>query len=378
MDPLQYLMAANQHQQSPGMLDQLMMGHPSPVNAPYQQGDFQRAGPQMRVTTPVDSMRDTFSMERDENGNPVAPGWGDALSKMMMVAPAGLGGRVSRGVASSPKVVGGTIAAGSTLAGTSQAGEDDFRWDDPNADRVKEMTDIQKRVNERAAKITELGTTKTKSPAGTQASTIASLEKLNGADNGRLDALRTQQTGDRDTSLKLWQEKSQSEKPFRQEWPNVYRGLPLAGWALSALGGLAGAKGGSALKSMAGGAAGGTLASAIGAVGPTAYDSATLPTGSKYQKQANDWLHDPEYYTGRVAPEVAVGMLLGALGGKWGATMKSSGTKSAAPQAGAGTPPPTTGQISPELSALASSTPKKPWMRDPGAPPERPFFDFER
>lgn len=252
-----------------------------------------------------------------------------------------------------PKVTAGVAGAMSMVSPSAMGAEDDFKWSDPNADRSKEMTDIQNRVNERAGKINTLATTKTNSPAGTQKLAIENLTALNhpeGADMRRLSELRDQQSTDRGEALKLWQAKTQSEKPFRQEWPDAYRGLPIAGWLLSALGGLAGAKGGAPIKAMLGGAAGGTLASAAAAVGPTAYDAATLPTGSKYQKQANDWLRDPEYYLGRVAPEVAVGMLLGALGGKWGATMKPSPKGTTAPMPRAEAPPPTTGLLSPEAS----------------------------
>lgn len=118
-------------------------------------------------------------------------------------------------------------------------------------------------------------------------------------------------------------EKHQSEKPFRQEFPNLYRGLPLGGWGLSAVGGALGSKAGAPIKSALSGAGWGTLASTVAAAWPTAYDAATLPLGSKYQKEAADQFWSAPYWQERVAPEVLGGMGIGALGGKYGTYPKA-------------------------------------------------------
>jgi len=309
------------------------------------------------------------------------PGWDTAIGAGLMMAP-GIGRYLGAAMRAAPKTAGSALTASGLLGATSATGGDDeFKWTDQNAERADEMKQLQARINERASRINTLATTKTNSPAGTQKMAIEQLTAQNNTDTGRLEALRGQQSEDRNKALEQWQAKTQSEKPFRQEWPDAYRGLPLAGWGLSALGGLAGARGGSPFRSMLGGAAGGTIASTAAAVGPTAYDAATLPTGSKYQQQAYDWLRDPNYYTGRVLPEVGVGMLLGALGGKWGATMKSSPKGIPVPLAPAAPSPAMDSreEIAAALAGVRKKGARPDWMRGPKEPPQPdPFFHFER
>lgn len=202
--------------------------------------------------------------------------------------------------------------AGSGLA--SDIGSGQAETVDP---RLGEVNALTQRIQKNEAEIGRLGTTKTASPPGTQAKVIDTIQKSLDRDTVRLKELQGI-LGAEDAS------KRQAEKPFREEYPNVYRNLPLVGWGLSALGGAMGSKGGSLIRSMIGGAIGGIPGSTAAAVAPTAYDAATLPTGSPHQKEAVDWLRNPDYWAGRVLPEVLVGAGAGATAGKFGSQLRGA------------------------------------------------------
>ena len=213
------------------------------------------------------------------------------------------------------------------------------------------------------------------------------------------NAMLAERQKERDAAFTTWQEQQaarmESERPFREQYPTAYRMLPLAGWGGSALGGLIGSKGGKPLASAIGGALGGIPGSAAAAVGPTAYDAATLPTGSKHQKQASEWLADPNYWLSRVAPEVLVGMGLGATAGKFGSYMPRGGKPPAGAPAATppsasplAAPPATAPAPAPAPAPAASRPPMNPnqglvydpktrsWVRDPVDPANAEWFQF--
>lgn len=287
------------------------------------------------------------------------PSWPEIGAGAALAALPGARGIVH----AAPKVATG-LGLGAILGmSTGEAGEPQFNWSDPNADRVKRLDALDREIEKEA-------TRRTPSAAGTQK---ARMDGLNAEKQKLIDQRGTEYND----AFTRWQTSEsariESERPFREQYPNTYRALPLAGWATSALGGALGSKGGRPIASTISGALGGVPASLAAAVGPTAYDAATLPTGSKYQQQAYDWLRNPDYWQGRVAPEVLTGMMTGATAGKLGSqvrpgprqpmrepAMPAPGPSSAPPLA----PPPT--------SAPAASVPASP------APASMPGAVFDR
>lgn len=216
------------------------------------------------------------------------------------------GAAIPRMISAAPKLA-AALGVGTALGlGTSEAGGPEFKWNDPNTDRTKRLEAIDAELKKQASTVT-------RSAPGTQKALMDSLNSekaqlLNARGMEYNEAFARHQAAE---SARI-----EAERPFREQYPTAYRTLPLAGWGLSALGGMLGARGGAPLRSAVGGALGGIPGSTAAAVAPTAYDAATLPTGSKYQQQAYEWLRSPDYWLGRVAPEVLTGMGIGATAGK--------------------------------------------------------------
>lgn len=230
-------------------------------------------------------------------------------AQMLAAIPAAMAPGAALKVATSfPRITAGLLGA-LGLTSATEAGEEQFKWDDPNREREAAIAKLNRDIEVETSR-------RTPSAPGTQKLRIEGLTK-------QRDDLLSERSQERNAAFAVWQqaqsEKINAERPFRQEYPNLYRALPLAGWAGSTVGGLLGAKAGAPIKSFLGGALGGVPLSAAAAIGPTAYDAATLPTGSKYQAEAAGWLRDLDnYWLGRVAPEIAVGGLLGGTAAKYG------------------------------------------------------------
>lgn len=331
------------------------------MDAPPQQGPMGGGMENYEQLSPFElaAMRQRQTVMPQQGRADMSP---ETIAQILaMAAPVGrAAGAVGQGVAAAPKLAGSLMAGGASLLGMGGAGEAADQVDP----RQGEINQIMTRIDKAQGEITRLGTTRTPSPKGTQELTIRTLQESITRDAARMRELQ-------DTLNAEDAAKRQAEKPFREEYPGAYRMLPLAGWAASALGGAVGAKAGQPLRSALGGAAAGVPTSVAAAVGPTAYDAAVLPTGSKHQKEAADWLVSPEYWAGRVAPEVLVGSTLGASTGNWGAKLRR--TPSAPPLSLPGSPAgqaagaPTLGPQSgmPSLSAPPLGLP---------APPRRPTF----
>lgn len=277
---------------------------------------------------------------------------------LLMAAPLG---RIGQAVRAAPKAAAGLMGAGASLLGMGGAGEATDNVDP----RQGEVMQLMKRVQENEAKLERILTTKTPGPRGGQDKLADELRESLKADRGRLTGI--QAVLDKEDASRR-----QAEKPFREEYPAAYRALPLAGWAASALGGAVGAQAGKPLRSALGGAAAGVPTSVAAAVGPTAYDAAVLPTGSKHQKEAAAWLLSPEYWAGRVGPEVLVGSMLGSSAAGWGSKLKSQ------PAAGGGllpqTPPMLPGPGLAGPAPRSRSAPKRPKANEEPAAPKEPSF----
>lgn len=315
-------------------------------------------------------------------------GYGPADVAMIAApAPLGLAGRAAM---AAPKTVASVLAALGLLGGASQAGEGNFKWEDPDKERSGRINQFEQTMNNL-----------NKEMRAASKARMPSVQKQMDQLIKQHNELLTARQQERDAAFQAWQKQEgarmEAERPFREQYPTAYRMLPLLGWGSSALGGLLGAKAGKPIQSMIGGAIGGIPGSAAAAVGPTAYDAATLPTGSKHQTQAANWLADPNYWLTRVGPEVLTGMGLGAMGGKFGsykptgkkpmsqpaaeapATPASGAPPAASPAAPASTPPVA-------ASATAAAKPANPnqglvydpasrsWVRDPADPANAEWF----
>lgn len=218
-------------------------------------------------------------------------------------------------------MVGKTAAGGATLAsilggtGGDNAEAGDFNWTDPNKGRTERLKYLDKEIEKES-------TRRTPSAPGTQKARIDALSK-------EKEQLTGQQSQEYNTALEQFnkagederaaaERKRQEEAPFRQRYPNAYQTLPLGGWGTAGLAGLAAGAKWPGLKSQISSGIGGALESAAFSAGPTAYDSETLPYGSKYQQEAEGLLHNPNYWAGRVGPAAGLGAAAGFTGAKWG------------------------------------------------------------
>lgn len=218
----------------------------------------------------------------------------------------------------------GAVYAGSPTA----AGEQEFRWVDQDTGRTKEMADILNRVNGRAAQITTLGTTKTPSPAGTQAKVIEQLTALNhpeGADMKRLAELRKQADDERQGALEQFtfekdraRQQAEAKRKAEQSWfdmvpgsrslitPAMMAGSYYGGKWLGNRYGMPGA--------MTAGAVGGGVEGFLGQFLPTEIDYAGLPETSPAYQKAERNLDSLDWWK-RVGLISAGNAALGAYGG---------------------------------------------------------------
>lgn len=97
------------------LLSAAMHAAPESAEFPYQRGDFQRAGPQMRRVGIGESLGNIYEgmQNRDERGIPQGPGFGAAL----MAAPG-----ADRVIAAAPRLATAGLAGYNLLAGTDAAG----------------------------------------------------------------------------------------------------------------------------------------------------------------------------------------------------------------------------------------------------------------
>lgn len=244
--------------------------------------------------------------------------------------------------------------------------------------RQAEIDRLSQSIAAREGEVVRLGTTRTPSPAGTQASTIDALRGGLARDTERLralhdelgkekrdaDALNTRNAEEQKTRDA---QRRQAEAPFRDRFPIAAQVAPFVGPAAAALTGLGIGKyvrsaqagvaadwektaaaaskalsreGGvmpgdrhlfaelaarqarglpygnsPALKAMAGGAGMGALEGGLVPWLMTEYDAQSLPLGSEHQAAATAALADPAWYASRVLPGIAAGALIGGTAG---------------------------------------------------------------
>jgi hypothetical protein len=203
----------------------------------------------------------------------------------------------------------------------------EFKWSDPIPARVNEMAAIQNRIDQRAAKILELGTTSTRSPKGTQELAIKELSALNRPDSPdmiRLQQLRDAAAADRDVSFKGWQDEQNrlrdeilAKKKAETSLFDVIPGTRAAMTALSPVASYFGGKYlGRRLSPYAAVPVGATTGALEGAASiglPTEVDINSLPESSPARQQAQANLSDPDYYK-RLALAATVSGAFGGLG----------------------------------------------------------------
>lgn len=336
----------------------------------------------------------TVPMRVDESGRPVAHKSLEAFSEdypgethPAVEAGANLGltyaGRAlepaylaARAAMAAPKTAAGVIGA-TAVAAPSMAGEQQFKWSDPVPERVKEMDAIQKRINDRAEKITTLGTTSTKSPAGTQKLAIDQLSALNRPDSpdvSRLTQLRNESGADRDTAFKQWQadqETAREEAIARKKAdtslfdmvPGTRSAIAVGTPLVAGLGGYGLGKKLGPLKGMVAGGLGGAGEGFASMVGPTEVDY-RLPRTSPAQKEAASDLVDPEYWGKRVPAITGMNAVFGALGGFKG------GMSRRAPLPISGAPSKPSGPLSATASgpSIPGASPNIPAVPQPAGP----------
>lgn len=284
---------------------------------------------------------------------------GRAIPEIMQSAPglAPMVGKTAAGGATLASILGGT--------GGDNAEAGDFSWTDPNQGRTKRLEYLDKEIAKEAER-------KTKSAPGTQKARIDAL-------SAEKAGLQDQQSKEYNSALEQFnkadeatraeaERKRQAEAPFRERYPNAYQALPIAGWGTAAAAGtLAGAKW-PGLKSQLSSAVGGGLESAAFSAGPTVYDAETLPFGSKYQKEAADLIHNPDYWSSRVGPAAGIGAVAGGVGAKWGSMARKPAAAMPQPELPSGGPSSSnTSGATPAGSAPQSPAPsaKAPTPRGP-------------
>jgi len=284
---------------------------------------------------------------------------------------------LARAIAAAPKTMAGLLTTLGLTVGT-QAGDKPFNWEDNNKDRTKEITAIEKRIQDRADKITQLGTTTTKSPPGTQKQVIENLTKLNAPDAPdtlRLVQLRAEQKSDREQALADEMERRQRETSLSKKYPGVFGGAALASPVFSYL---TGKMPGSRIKNAAGAAAVGGLGGAVegfGAAYAPTYLDLKLPSGAD-KEAAQARVRDPLYWLTEVAPIVGANALAGGLGaGRKNLSMRPklgpqhfpppkspTGELPSPPTPPAPVSPPTAPPVSPAPSASPSGSSGPPTM----------------
>lgn len=287
-----------------------------------------------------------------------------ALTAASYMAPEAL---FARAAMAAPRAT--TAAAAVAGAGTAtSAGEQEFQWTDQKTDRIREMADIQRRIDERAAQITKLGTTKTNSPVGTQAKVIEQLTKLNNPDSpdvSRLVALRDEAAKERDSAFEQFQyeqERARNEAAARKRaetsWFDV---VPGSRSAISAAIPFASYYGGKYLGkrlpvvgAMAAGGIGGGLEGALSQYIPTEVDLGLPRTAPARADAVND-LADPAYWN-RMAAVSGGNALLGAYGGFRGAMSR----RLPLPPIGPGSAPNMQPVAPPPLSSMGTIPPGPP------------------
>lgn len=295
----------------------------------------------------------------------------------------------ARGALAAPKTAAGVIGA-TALGAPSMAGEQQFKWSDPVPERTKEMDAIQKRINDRAEKITTLGTTSTKSPAGTQKLAIDQLSALNRPDSPdvtRLTQLRNESGADRAAAFEEWQTeqgrlreeaaaKKKAETSFFDVIPGTRSAMSAAAPVASYVGGKFLGRRLPVAGAMAGGAVGGALEGAAAQYLPTEVDLG-LPRTSPTRKEAVSDLSDPAYWN-RMMAVSGGNALLGAYGGFRGAMGRRLPIP---PSTGPGGPLPVSGQSPANLGGApiappsAAMPPTSPSLSGAALPTPAPYLD---
>lgn len=251
----------------------------------------------------------------------------------------------------------------------SEAGEQNFTWNDPLPDRAKEMAAIQQRIDQRAATIQTLGTTSTKSPAGTQKLAIDNLSALNSPtspDVTRLNQLRTEAAAERDAAFQQWQtkqeedrlaaiERKKAETSLFDKVPGTRAAITVASPVASFLGGK---YLGRRLSPYAAIPIGATTGAAEGAASigfPTEIDINSLPRSSSTRQEAEADL-DKQSYWQRVGLAAGVSGLSGGLGAVKGYASTRSIRKPGAPDV---KPPSSLSETSDAMQKAVQASKKK-------------------
>lgn len=126
-----------------------------------------------------------------------------------------------------PLLGAGAAAGGAALAGSPAEAAEQFQWSDPDGKRAAEIAALQKRINDRAEKITQLGGNKPNANSRNQGKAydqqgkaIDQLSKLNAPDAPdvkRLDELSRAQSEDRTTALTSWRQTQQDARTAADE-----------------------------------------------------------------------------------------------------------------------------------------------------------------
>lgn len=237
------------------------------------------------------------------------------------------GGAVTKAIAMAPKAAAAALAATGLMASTSQAGEQEFNWADPDKERTARINNFPTTMNNLNREMK--AASRARMPSVQAQMDIARKE---------YEGLLAQRASDRDVAFTNWQEEQASareaaELKRRQEtsWfdavPGLRAAIPPAAMAASYLGGRYLGRRLPTGKAMTAGAAGGGMEGALSQLVPTEMDVAGLPRGAPAQQAASADLKDPAYWM-RVG-----GATLGGAGfGAYGAFKGSMGRRDALPR----------------------------------------------
>lgn len=283
----------------------------------FMQSGMMQAPPQGR-TAPSDlDMSDPFARAAYRQQQSVQPDFGRAgegPSIARVVAAAMPGGMFTRAATAAPKTMAAVLGLTGLATGATEAGEQPFKWDDPNTARSKRLAEIDKEMK-------DLATKKTPSAPGTQAKRIDALQ---GEQNKLLEERGTEYNNafaqfqkQQELATQAAAEKKRQETSFFDMVPGTRSAISAAMPFVSYFGGKYMGKRLGTLPAMGAGAVGGGLEGALSQYVPTEVDMG-LPRSAPARQAAAQDLQDPAYW-GRLAAMAGGNAGLGAFGAFRGA-----------------------------------------------------------
>lgn len=339
----------------------------------FMQSGMMQAPPQGR-TAPSDlDMNDPFARAAYRQQQSVQPDFGRAgegPSIAGVAASAMPGGMFTRAATAAPKTMAAVLGLTGLGASASEAGEQPFKWDDPNTARTKRLADIDKEMK-------DLSTKKTPSAPGTQAKRI---DVLTTEQNKLLEERGTeynnafaqyQQGQERATQAAA--EKKARETSWFDMYPQTRSAISAAAPIASYLGGKFLGKRLPVAGAMGAGAMGGALEGAASQYLPTEIDLG-LPRGAPARDAAQQDLQDPSYWNRMMA--VSGGNAgLGAYGAFRGAMGRRLPLPPIGPPSGPAMPPAMISPAGPAPGGLGSMPAATSTVPASTAASASPIFD---